>query len=201
MIVGISALIFNIEEAINLCNEIEKINHIEVGIDNLYDCRKLYKYKDRIEELNLSIGIHLPLELNTCENIEYIRDSWIDFTNQINNELIDFNIKYFNLHLGYVISNRLKKNKEKYLDNSIKFLDKLNKELDSKIIIENVYSNNGDFSNVGNTIYDFEYIFNRNKSDKLWFCYDTGHYLINNDDYINSLKYKTKLIHLSDNYP
>lgn len=199
MIIGISALLFNMEEALDLCEKVSEIKHIELGLDNLDECAKLYKYKDRIEELGLSLSIHLPMELNTCENVEYIRKSWINFTKNISNDLKAFNIKYFNLHLGYVISNRLKRNKEKYLNNSIGFLEELCEEINCEITIENVYSNNGDFSNVGNTVYDFEYIFKVVKNDNLGFCYDTGHYLINKDNYINSLKNKVKVIHLSDN--
>lgn len=200
MIIGISALLFNIEEALDLCEKIPEVKHIELGIDNLYECMKLYEYKDRIENLGLSLSIHLPMELNTCEDIEYIRNSWISFTKNISNDLNDFNIKYFNLHLGYVISNRLKRNKEKYLNNSIEFLKKLSEEINIEITIENVYSNDGDFSNVGNTAYDFEYIFKAIKNDNIGFCYDTGHYLINKDNYIRSLNDKIKVVHLSDNY-
>lgn len=199
MIIGISALLFNMKEALDLCENITEIKHIELGIDNLNECTKLYKYKDRIEKLGLSLSIHLPMELNTCENIEYIRKSWINFTKNVSNNLTDFDIKYFNFHLGYVISNRLNRNKEKYLNNSIEFLKELCEEINYEITIENVYSNGGDFSNVGNTVYDFEYIFKVVRNNNIGFCYDTGHYLINKDNYVDSLKDNIKVIHLSDN--
>lgn len=199
MKLGISALLFNLEEALNLCEKNPSITHIELGIDNIYQCDELDKYKERINDLNLSLSIHLPMELNSCENIKYISDSWIDFFMNIKQKLNNFDIKYYNLHLGYVITNRLYKNRNKYLDNSVKFLDKISYEKDINISIENVYSNLGDFSNVGNKAYDFEYIFNKIENENIWFCYDTGHNLINNDDYINKLKSKTKVIHLSDN--
>jgi len=72
MEIGISALSFNIEEALDICEKIDEIKHIEMGIDNLEECENLYKYKGRIKKLNLSLGIHLPMELNACENITYI---------------------------------------------------------------------------------------------------------------------------------
>ncbi|MEG0843204.1 MAG: TIM barrel protein [Romboutsia sp.] len=197
MRIGISALIFNLEEALSICKKNKKINHIEIGIDNLYECEKILKYKDKIEILNLSVGIHLPMELNTCENIEYIRNSWIKFIEEINTKLISLHIKYFNLHLGYVMSNRLKKNRKKYLDISIDFFRKLN--IECNLSIENVYTKYGDFSNIGNRSYDFEYIFNNSKNTNLCFCYDTGHNLINRDEYIQNLKQKIKIVHLSDN--
>lgn len=199
MKIGIAALLFNIEEALDICKKIDRIKHIELGIDNIEECKSLYKYKDIIRELDLSLGIHLPMELNTCENVEYIRNSWVEFVNRLDEELKDLDIKYFNLHLGYVMSNRLKKNKDKYLNISTEFLQSLNQGVNINISIENVYSNHGDFSNVGNIAYDFEYIFSKIKSDKLWFCYDTGHNLINRDEYINKLNSKIKIVHLSDN--
>lgn len=199
MKIGISALLFNLENALDLCEKLRNINHIELGIDNLSECKTIYKYINRINQLDLTLGIHLPMEFNTCDNIEYINNSWLKFFSKIENELKEFNIKYYNLHLGYVISSRLEKNREKYLDISSVFLDNLSKMTDSNITIENVYSNGGDFSNIGNKLYDFEYIFNKVKNKKLSFCYDTGHYLINRDDYINVIKDKIKVIHLSDN--
>lgn len=199
MKIGISALLFNIKEALDICKKEKSIKHIEVGIDNLDECKDLLKYKSIFEELGLSIGIHLPMELNTCENITYIRDSWISFINKINEELNILNIKYFNLHLGYVMSDRLKNNRKKYLDNTIKFFndDKLNKDI--ILSIENTYSKYGDFSNIGNKSEDFEYIFKNTKMKNIFFCYDTGHYLINEDDYLNQLRGKIKIVHLSDN--
>ena len=43
------------------------------------------------------------MELNTCENIDYIRNSWIEFVEKLYENVKDLNIKYFNLHLGYVM--------------------------------------------------------------------------------------------------
>lgn len=197
MVVGVASLLFNIEDALKICESTKEITHLEIGIDNISECSELCKYKQRISKLGLSIGIHLPMELNTCENIEYIRSSWKSFIEKIELELKGFNISYFNLHLGYVMTNRLKKNRDKYLDNSVDFLNKIN--TDSYICIENTYSKDGDFSNIGNISYDFEYIFKRIKNSKICFCYDTGHCLIDEDDYLNNLKDKIKLIHLSDN--
>jgi len=199
MKIGISALLFNLDEALEICSNIDEINHIELGLDNLDECIKLYKYKDKFEELNLSLGIHLPMELNPCDNIKYIRNSWIDFINTMNDNLKEFNIKYFNMHLGYVISDRLYKNREKYLNNSILFFEELLKSSNKVVSIENTYSKGGDFSNVGYIYDDFKYIFNRVKDKNLCFCYDTGHNLINKSDYISNLIDRLEIIHLSDN--
>lgn len=199
MKVGISALLFNLDQALEICEKEKAINHIEIGIDNIEECKKLLTYKERVKSLNLSVGIHLPMELNTCENINYIRESWIDFINIIYEELKDLSIKYFNLHLGYVITSRLNNNRKRYLDNTIKFLDneKINKDV--IISLENTYSKFGDFTNVGNKSKDFEYIFDIVKNNNICFCYDTGHFLIDKDDYIQNLKHKMKIVHLSDN--
>ena len=199
MRLGISALLFNIDEALELCKQIDYINHIEIGIDNLDECLILKKYKDEFRKLGLSIGIHLPMELNPCENIKYIQNSWVDFIKQLEESLHEFNIEYFNMHLGYVISDRLNKNRIKYLDNSIEFFEKLLEKTNSNISIENTYSKGGDFSNIGYIGKDFEYIFNKIDNTKLVFCYDTGHCLINKRDYIDKLKDRLMIVHLSDN--
>lgn len=202
MKIGISALKFNLKQALDICAKNQKITHIEMGIDNLEDIQTLKEYKDEIEKLNLSISIHLPMELNTCEDIEYIRNSWIDFICEMDDILsCDFDIKYYNAHLGYIMSSRLDKNRQKYLNNTVKFLNnkKLKQKLNKRIIsIENTYSKRGDFSNVGNNIDDFNYIFNNIENNNVYFCYDTGHDLINPSNY-NELSYKTKIIHFSDN--
>ena len=56
MKIGISALKFNLEDALNICKKNKKITHIEMGIDNLEDVEALKKYKDEINKLNLSIS-------------------------------------------------------------------------------------------------------------------------------------------------
>lgn len=198
MRLGISALLYNLEDALEICDRIESINHIEIGVDNISQCIDLYRYKDRIEKMNLSIGIHLPMELNTCENIEFIRDKWVEFIYEMKSELSNFDIKYFNLHLGHVMTNRLTKNRNKYLDNSIKFLQKISLYIDENISIENVYTKYGDYSNLGNLVNDFEYIFSKIQNN-ITFCYDTGHDLINKSDYLEKLQNKISVIHLSDN--
>lgn len=199
MRLGISALLYNLDKALELCRQIEDINHIEIGLDNLDECVKLQKYKDEFKHLGLSIGIHLPMELNSCENIKYIQNSWINFISTMEESLNEFNIKYFNMHLGYVISERLSKNRTKYLENSVDFFKKLLEIIDTEISIENTYSKSGDFSNVGNIYNDFEYIFNKIDNKKLCFCYDTGHCLIDNSNYLENLNNKLMIAHLSDN--
>lgn len=199
MRLGISALLFNLDKALKICREVDNINHIEVGLDNLDECFELNRYKDEFTKLNLSLGIHLPMELNSCENIKYIRNSWIDYINKVEYELKDLNIEYFNMHLGYVISERLYKNRTKYLDNSVSFFEKLLKVSNKRVSIENTYSKSGDFSNIGYIYDDFEYIFDKIENEKLCFCYDTGHNLINNSDYISNLNSRLEIIHLSDN--
>lgn len=202
MKIGISALKFNLEEALSICKENKKISHIEMGLDNLDDTDVLKYYKNKINDLNLSISIHLPMELNTCEDIKYIKNAWINFLCEMDKFLsLDFNIKYYNMHLGYILSNRLDKNRQKYLDNTVDFLNdkRLEKNLKNKFIsIENTYSKGGDFSNVGNRVEDFNYIFEGLKNKNICFCYDTGHDLIDKSNY-SILSNRTRVVHFSDN--
>ena len=92
MRIGISSLIFNINQALEICNRNKEINHIEIGIDNISDCEILKKYKKIIKKLDLSVGIHLPMELNPCEDIIFIKEKWIDYINILNEELDFLNI-------------------------------------------------------------------------------------------------------------
>ena len=195
--IGISSLMFNINEALEICNKNKEINHMEIGIDNFSDCEELKKYEKIIKNLNLSVGIHLPMELNPCEDIIFIKEKWIDYINILSEELKFLNISYFNMHLGYAITNRLIKNKEKYLNNIVEFFKQLSlKNTNLPITIENTYTKGGDFSNVGSNVEDFEYIFKYNKD--ISFCFDSGHNLICKSNY-GLLKNRTKVIHLSDN--
>ena len=195
--IGISSLIFNINEALEICNKNKEINHIEIGIDNISDCELLKKYAETIKKLNLSVGIHLPMELNPCEDIIFIKDKWINYINILNEELKFLNISYFNMHLGYVMTNRLTRNKVKYLNNIVYFFNQLLLKNNNLLItIENTYTKGGDFSNVGSDVEDFEYIFKCNKDIR--FCFDSGHNLICKSNYY-LLKNKIKVIHLSDN--
>ncbi len=45
MRLGISALLFNLDKALELCREVDRINHIEVGLDNLDECIKYINIK------------------------------------------------------------------------------------------------------------------------------------------------------------
>ncbi|MFR3568838.1 MAG: sugar phosphate isomerase/epimerase family protein [Paraclostridium sordellii] len=194
---GISALVHEINKAIEICKINDFINHIEIGIDNLYECKAVLNYIEEFKSNDISIGIHLPMELNTCENIEYIRNSWVKYIQEVKEKLNPLDIKYFNIHLGYVIKTRFDKNKNKYLDNTVDFIEKIN--VSSKVFIENTYTKGGDICNIGTTVDEFEYIFNNITRKNTDFCYDTGHNLINNDKYIYNLREKINLVHLSDN--
>lgn len=197
MRIGISSLIGEIEECLKICEQNNLIDHIEVGVDSIDDCLKLLNYKNRIKNLKLSIGIHMPMELNLCEEISEIRNAWVSFFENIENSLRPLDICYYNLHLGYSITGRLKKYKSKFLDNAIDSFKNL--DIKTDITIENTYSKGGDISNIGTISSDFEYIFRGAKREGLFFCYDTGHNLINKSDYTDKLLNRIKVVHLSDN--
>ena len=103
------------------------------------------------------------MELNSCENIEFIRKKWTQYIITLDEKLSFLQTSYYNMHLGYVMANRLTKNKLKYLDNTIKFFDKLYDEKKLPITIENTYTKGGDFFNMGTEVEDFIYIFKKQK--------------------------------------
>ncbi len=190
---------YQIKEKIKICQKL-KFNHIEVGIDNLEDWDYLYHNKDEFTKNDISIGIHMPMELNTCDPITRANEFWLDYFHENYKKGKTLNVKYYNLHLGYGIENKVKKNRIDYLNNTISFLLKiLNNVDDVDIYIENTYSKNGDLINLGNKVADFEYLFKNVTKYNLGFCYDTGHNLINKDNYLSRLSDNVRLVHLSDN--
>ena len=56
MKIGISSLLFNLEEAIEICKNEKIINHIEVGIDNIEECNTLLKYKEIFKQSQPQCG-------------------------------------------------------------------------------------------------------------------------------------------------
>jgi sugar phosphate isomerase/epimerase len=197
--IGLSAMAYEIREKIGVCQKL-KLNHIEVGIDNLEDWNYLYQNKDELIKHDISIGIHMPIELNTCDPIKMANKFWFDYFYENYKIGKKLNVKYYNLHLGYGIKNKIEKNRIGYLNNTKNFLLKLLNNIDNvEIYIENTYSKNGDFINLGNKVSDFEYLFKNVTKYSLGFCYDTGHNLIDKGDYLSLLSDNIKLVHLSDN--
>lgn len=190
---------YEIKEKIEICKKL-RFNHIEVGIDNLEDWNYLYRNKDELTKNNISIGIHLPMELNTCDPIKKANEFWLDYFYENYKKGKTLNVRYYNLHLGYGLKNKVEKNRIGYLNNTINFLLKFFDNIDDvDIYIENTYSKSGDLINLGNKMSDFEYLFANVTKYNLGFCYDTGHNLINKDAYLSSLSDNIRLVHLSDN--
>lgn len=198
MKIGIGALVSNMKEGIEFCKNNSIISHMEIGVDSLSDCDELRKYAQELIEMGLTIGIHLPLEVNTCEDIEMIRHKWVHFVKQIFKETSYLSPKYYNLHLGYGLKSSLNRDRIKYLRNTVEFLDDLYDEKQINLTIENTYTKNGEVCSIGTRVEDFEYIFEHTKNNNVKFCYDTGHDLINRSNYFK-LWNKFKVVHLSDN--
>ncbi|OPJ55805.1 sugar phosphate isomerase/epimerase family protein [Alkalithermobacter paradoxus] len=199
MKLGISSMAWDLDSKIYICKEIG-FDHIEVGIDCEDDFEFIYSNLEKIKKQDISVGIHLPMEINTCEVVEDIRNCWVDFVINLYNKGKGIDIKYYNLHLGYGMAHKVLKHRETYLKNSLCFFNKILKYINSTdIYVENTYSKNGELVNIGNDYKDFKYIFDNISSEKFGFCYDSGHDLINQSHYLQSLSYCTRLIHLSDN--
>lgn len=209
MRIGVACLYYEIDKVLNIIEKNKDfINHIEIGIDTANQIDEIAPFIDKIKELGLSIGIHLAMEINTSENIEFIRENWAKFCFEMCKSLEKFNPSYFNIHMGYAIKNRFLKNNCKYMKNSVDFFLKLSDYLEKLSIkpivtVENSYNLiKGDVINTGTTKEEFKYIFENTKEIRLknkspYFCFDTGHYILNKDDYF-SLKDLTKVVHISD---
>ena len=235
MRIGVSCLSKDIETAIDICKKSKVFNHIEIGIDNLSECEFLKKYSDEISKNGISVGIHLPMELNTNENTDFIRKSWAEFTYKIIESTLSLKPVYVNMHMGYAISQRLENRRDSYIENTNSFLrefesvisgnthtisDNICENVDIKsektvlnnpdmdipfITIENSYSDgDGDFSNTGDRVSDFEHVFKsssalRKNINGPYFCFDTGHNILSNGNYSELFCDDTRLVHLSDN--
>ena len=209
MRIGVACLYYEIEKTLEII-ELNRdfINHLEIGIDTVAQIDKIAPFIDKIEELGLSIGVHLAMEINTCEEIECIRSSWAKFCSDMCRGVEFLKPEYLNLHMGYAMKNRFLKDKKRYLNNSVDFFFKLEENLQRLsrvpvITVENSYSlEGGDLMNTGISTGEFEYIFEntnkiREKVDMPYFCFDTGHCILSEDDY-STLKEYTKVVHISD---
>lgn len=209
MRIGVACLYYEIEKTLEIIERnIDFINHLEIGIDTVAQIDKIAPFIEKIEELGLSIGVHLAMEINTCEEIECIRSSWAKFCADMCRCVEFLKPSYLNLHMGYAMKNRFLNNKKRYLNNSVDFFFKLKENLLDLsrvpvITVENSYSlDGGDLMNTGISTGEFEYIFEntsniREKIDMPYFCFDIGHCILSEDDY-STLKEYTKVIHISD---
>lgn len=209
MRIGVACLYYEIEKTLEIIERNRDfINHLEIGIDTVAQIDKVAPFINKIEELGLSIGVHLAMEINTTEEIKCIRSSWAKFCEDMCRGVEFLKPVYLNLHIGYAMKNRFLNNKKRYLNNSVDFFFKLQENLKKLsrvpvITVENSYSlNGGDLINTGISTEEFKYIFEktskiRENMEMPYFCFDTGHCILSNDDY-SILKKYTKVIHISD---
>lgn len=198
MKIGFSILARKIESSKHVIDEMIGIgfNHIEVGIDDIEEWKYIKRLK--VKRKDISIGIHMPMEMNPSESIECIRRSWASFFEEIIRRGNEINIAYYNLHMGYGIKKRLLNNRENYLQKQVCFFEGLVNKVDCGFIsLENTYFESGEMVRLGYQESDFDYVFNRN--DKLEFCYDTGHSLISGGRWNGNCKDRMKIAHLSNN--
>ncbi len=197
MRIGISAHASSLGRAMGKCIEYG-CNHIEVCVDNMSDWEDIKSHSELLKSCDISIGVHMPLEINPCERVVFIRKSWQDFLRKSIEVGMTLEVKYYNFHLGYGISNFVKKDRHLYLENGARFL----KEVEyisngSQIFIENMYDKGGYMENLGTCSGDFEYVFEN--TEKIGFCFDLGHSLISQGEYIDLFGENIILTHISSN--
>ncbi|KDR95562.1 Endonuclease IV [Peptoclostridium litorale DSM 5388] len=197
MRIGLSATAKDLFMAVEKCNEYG-CNHIEIGVDNISDWEYIKRQSESLRSHDVSIGVHMPLEMNPCERVEFIRTSWLDFLRKSIDVGSKLGVKYYNIHLGYGISSFVEQDRSAYLENGVRFLKKAAKlSTGSLLCIENMYDKGGYIQNLGTCSEDFEYIFENIKD--IGFCFDLGHSLISQGDYISRFGENAKLAHISSN--
>lgn len=201
---GISALHFDLEQKLKIYHTYNDIKFIEYGVDGIKDIEILNTFMSKPENKNVKIAIHLPLKSNSVEDVEYLRDANIQFVSEIIREILQFEPLYFNLHLGHVFFSKYKSHSKRYLDMAGEYLNEL-LDISSKVnlYIENVYSfsnkESGDLISIGTISKEFEYILKMNKNNRLGFCYDLGHAILQNENYDKILSLKKLLYHFNIN--
>ena len=64
MRIGVACLYYEIERTLEIIEQNRDfINHLEIGIDTVAQIDKIAPFIDKIEELGLSIGVHLAMEI------------------------------------------------------------------------------------------------------------------------------------------
>lgn len=199
MRLGISAFAGDIERAVETCLE-NGLNHIEVGIDDIGDWEFVKRQNNHVVSAGISLGVHLPMELNPCERVNEVRACWERFV--LSNVEIGrkFNVRYYNMHMGYALERLAGSRREILLENARVFLGGVLRKLDGEMItLENSYTKGGDMVNLGTRVSDFKRVFESFSLGNMGFCFDTGHNLICSDEYVESFSRITKVVHLSGN--
>ncbi len=202
--IGISALHFDLEEKINIYHDYEDIKFIECGIDGPRDIEILKRAMQKPENQNVKFAIHLPLKSNPVEDLEDLRTANIQFVSEIIREILPYEPLYFNMHLGHAFYNSYNNNTNMYLDKAKNYLIAL-LSISTKVnlYIENVYNlldiNSGDRCSIGTKAKEFEYLLKRLDTERIGFCYDLGHALIQKEDFSSLLSRNKLLYHFNVN--
>lgn len=199
--IGTSALWFDLDEKLEFIKQTPHLKLLEYGIDNLED---LDFFISKTKNQQLDKGFHLPLKTNPIEDIKILRDANLYYVEQIVREALKLKPLYFNMHLGYVFLWKLAQKRDYYIDLACEYLNHLLK-LDEEftLYIENVYTfikkKSGDLSSFGCYERDFLEIIEKVGSDRLKFCHDTGHSMIQKTSFDKSPLISSSLLHLNFN--
>lgn len=199
--IGTSALWFDLDEKLEFIKKNPKLEILEYGVDTLED---LDLFIAKTKDYHLDTGFHLPLKTNPLEDIKPLREANIYYVEQIIREALKLKPLYFNMHLGYVFLWKLVQKREYYIDLACEYLKHL-LALDDEftLYIENVYSfitkKSGDLSSFGCYEKDFLEIIEKVGSNRLKFCHDTGHSMIQKTAFDNSSLICSSLLHLNFN--
>lgn len=200
---GISALNFDIKQKLDIFSISDKIEFIEYGVDVPEDFKVLQKHLEKCNNIP-KIAFHLPLKLNSFEDIMPLRQSNLNYVKSIIKEGLEFKPLYFNMHLGYEFSSKYPGNANILNDLCISYIEEL-LEIDESIniYIENVYTSNKtggcDLFAVGVNQNQLIHIVKNLASKRTGFCYDTGHHMIQNEPFDDASLFKNCILHFNVN--
>lgn len=200
---GISALNFDIIQKLDIFSKYDRIGFIEYGVDSLSDLKVLEKNLEPYQG-SVQMAFHLPLKLNALEDIDELRKSNFNYIKSIIEEGLKFKPLYFNMHLGYAFSGKYDNSRKKFNDMCADYIrDILSIDKSVKLYLENVYTSNKtggcDLFAVGVNEDQFVPLFKDLPSDKVGFCLDLGHHMIQKEPLEDPVLYENCILHFNLN--
>jgi sugar phosphate isomerase/epimerase len=127
----------------------------------------------------VSLSFHAYSGMNLVEEVQRVRNVWIQLAKQLLDLAADVGAIFVNFHAGYGIDANSWIRRQKYREALIPVLQQLLDDTPRtvEIHLENLYPlpRHSDFCYVGDRLSDFNYFFGQITDTRLKLCYDYGH--------------------------